>query len=172
MLPKLQKILYATDLSDNSKLAFGYAASLSQSYDARMIVLHVVEPINPNTYMQISSMLGEAEWINLQMGRDSQLTEEIMTRLKRFCLDLQTDMRSFPLNEDQILIRKGLPVDEIIGLAEEEKADLIVMGTHGYGLVRDALMGGTVRRLVRRSAIPVMVVPNPELHHHRATEKA
>jgi nucleotide-binding universal stress UspA family protein len=162
MLPKIQKILYATDLSENSKRAFGYAASLTQNFDAHMIVLHVVEPINPNTYMQISSMLGEAEWINLQMGRDSQLTEEIMTRLKRFCLDLQTDMRSFPLNEDQIMIRKGLPVDEILDLAVTENADLIVVGTHGYGMVKDALMGGTVRRLVRQRKIPVLVVPTPE----------
>jgi nucleotide-binding universal stress UspA family protein len=172
MLPKIQKILYATDLSDNSKRAFGYAASLAQSYDAHMIVLHVVEPINPNTYMQISSMLGEAEWVNLQMGRDSKLTEEIMMRLKRFCLDLQTDMRSFPLNEDQILIRKGLPVDEIIGMAAAENVDIIVMGTHGYGLFKDALMGGTVRRLVRHSPIPVMVVPNPESASHGASGAA
>jgi nucleotide-binding universal stress UspA family protein len=169
MLPKIQKILYATDLSENSKRAFGYAASVAQSFGARLIVLHVVEPINPNTYMQISSMLGEAEWVNLQMGRDSQLTEEIMKRLKLFCQDLQTDLSSFPLKEDQILIRKGLPVDEIIGLADDEGADLIVMGTHGYGLVKDALMGGTVRRLVRRSAIPVMVVPDPDaMHQHEA----
>ena len=169
MLPKIQKILYATDLSDHSKRAFGYAASAAQNFGAQLIVLHVVEPINPNTYMQISSMLGEAEWLDLQMGRDSHLTVEIMMRLKQFCLDLQADMRAVVLNEDQILIRKGLPVDEIIGLAVAEKADLIVMGTHGYGLVKDALMGGTVRRLVRRSAIPVMVVPDPELAHHHET---
>ena len=168
MLPKIQKILYATDLSDNSKRAFEYAASAVQSFGAQMIVLHVVEPINPNTYMQISSMLGEAEWVNLQIGRDSQLTEEIMTRLKQFCLYLQTDLVSFPLQENQILIRKGLPVDEIIGLATEEKVDLIVMGTHGYGLVKDALMGGTVRRLVRRSVIPVMVVPGTDTAGHGA----
>lgn len=167
MLPKIQKILYATDLSDNSKRAFGFAASMAQSYGAQMIVLHVVEPINPNTYMQISSMLGEAEWINLQVGRDSQLTEEIMTRLKQFCQDLQTDMRSFTLDEDHILIRKGLPVDEIIGMANAENVDLIVMGTHGYGLVKDALMGGTVRRLLRRSAIAVMVVPDPDTVRQR-----
>jgi nucleotide-binding universal stress UspA family protein len=95
-----------------------------------------------------------------------------MTRLKQFCLDLQTDLRSFPVHEDQILIRKGLPVDEIIGIAAEMRVDLIVMGTHGYGLVKDALMGGTVRRLVRRSAIPVMVVPDPEAMHHAPTHAA
>ncbi len=159
MLPKIQKILYATDLSDNSRRAFGYAAGLAERYNAQMMVLHVVEPINPNTYMQISSMMGETEWINLQMERDNELIKEIKSRLKRFCLELQTDANIFQLSDDQILVRKGLPVDEINGLAEKENADLIVMGTHGYGLVKDALMGGTVRRLVRHSRKPVLVVP-------------
>ena len=162
MLPNIQKILYATDLSNNSRRAFGYAAGLAARYQAQMVVLHVVEPINPNTYMQISSMMGETEWINLQMERDNSLIEEIKSRLKRFCLELQTDVNHFQLSDDQILVRKGLPVEEINGLALTENVDLIVVGTHGYGLVKDALMGGTVRRLVRQSARPVLVVPNPE----------
>lgn len=162
MLPKIRKILYATDLSDNSRRAFGYAAGLAELYNAQMMVLHVVEPINPNTYMQISSMMGETEWINLQAERDNEIIEEIKSRLKRFCLELQTDANTFQLSDDQILVRKGLPVEEINGLAEIENVDLIVMGTHGYGLVKDALMGGTVRRLVRHSEKPVLVVPNPE----------
>ena len=162
MLPKIRKILYATDLSDNSRRAFGYAAGLAELYNAQMMVLHVVEPINPNTYMQISSMMGETEWVNLQLERDNEIIAEIKSRLKRFCLELQTDANTFQLSDDQILVRKGLPVEEINGLAEIENVDLIVMGTHGYGLVKDALMGGTVRRLVRHSEKPVLVVPNPE----------
>lgn len=162
MLPSIRTILYATDLSDNSRRAFGYAAGMAESYGARMLVLHVVEPINPNTYMQISSMMGETEWINLQMDRDNQLINEIKSRLKHFCLDLQEDMDTSKLGEDQILVRKGIPVEEIIRLADEENADLIVMGSHGYGLVKDALMGGTVRRLVRHTQRPVLVVPSSE----------
>jgi nucleotide-binding universal stress UspA family protein len=163
MVPTIQKILYATDLSDNSRLAFSYAAGLAQRYDAQMLVLHVVEPFNPNTYMQISSMMGESEWINLQMERNSRLNEEIMTKLRQFCGELQTDIDAFKISEDRILVRKGLPVDEIVNLTTEQNVDLIVMGTHGYGVVKDALMGGTVRRLVRQSKIPVLVVPNPEM---------
>ncbi len=162
MLPEIQKILYATDLSDNSRRAFGYAAGLAERYGARLMVVHVVEPINPNTYMQLSSMMGESEWVNLQLERVNQLSDEITSKLKRFCLDLQADIQTIKLNDDQILVRKGLPVDEIINLVAEQNIDLIVMGTHGYGMVKDALMGGTVRRLVRQSKTPVMVVPNPE----------
>ena len=164
MVPTIQKILYATDLSDNSRRAFSYAAGLAQRYDALMLVLHVVEPFNPNTYMQISSMMGESEWINLQMERNSHLNEEIMTKLRQFCDELQTDIEAFKLGEDRILVRKGLPVEEIVNLGVEQNVDIIVMGTHGYGLVKDALMGGTVRRLVRQTRIPVLVVPSPEMN--------
>lgn len=44
--------------------------------------------------------------------------------------------------------------------AEAIDVQLIVMGTHGYGMVQDALMGGTARRLVRRSVKPVLIVPH------------
>jgi nucleotide-binding universal stress UspA family protein len=163
MVPTIRKIMYATDLSDNSRRAFIYAAGLAQRFDAKMLVVHVVEPINPNTYMQISSMMGESEWVNLQLDRNNQLIEEIMAKLRRFCLELQTDIDTSRLSDDNILVRKGLPVEEINSLAAEQGVDLIVLGTHGYGLVKDALMGGTVRRLVRQSTIPVLVVPNPEV---------
>ena len=161
MLPKIQKILYATDLSDNSRRAFGYAAGLSERYDAQLIVLHVVEPINPNTYMQLSSMMGESEWVNLQLDSVNQLTDEIRNKLKQFCIELQANIKTIKLNDDQIIVRKGFTVEEIIALVKEQNIDLIVVGTHGYGMVKDALMGGTVRRLVRQNQTPVMVVPNP-----------
>jgi nucleotide-binding universal stress UspA family protein len=61
-----------------------------------------------------------------------------------------------------IFIRNGLPVEEILSLAEEKKADMIVLGTHGYGMLQDTLMGGTVRRVLRRSRQPVLIVRNPE----------
>ena len=163
MLPNIQKILYATDLSDNSRHAFAYAAGLAQRYNAQMMVLHVVEPINPNTYMQISSMMGESEWINLQLERTNHLSEALLSNLRSFCMELQTDIDAFRLKDDQIMVRKGLPMEEIANLADEKGADLIVLGTHGYGLVKDALMGGTVRRLIRQSKIPVLIVPNPKM---------
>jgi nucleotide-binding universal stress UspA family protein len=163
MLPSIQKILYATDLSDNSRRAFSYAAGLSERYNAQMLILHVVEPINPNTYMQISSLMGESEWATLQMERDHKLTDHIMSNLRRFCQDMQSNFECLHMGDDDIMLRRGIPGDEIANLAEEKGVDIIVMGTHGYGLVKDALMGGTVRRLVRQCQIPVLVVPSPEI---------
>jgi nucleotide-binding universal stress UspA family protein len=64
-------------------------------------------------------------------------------------------------NEDDIIVERGNPVEKIISHSEQEKFDLIVMGTHGHGKLEDAMIGSTARRVVRRSEIPVLVVRLP-----------
>lgn len=162
MLPTIKKILYATDLSENSRLAFGHAASLAKQYQAELIVLHVIEPVNPNVYLQISGAMGEAEWVNLQSDYESSMVDSLGTKLRKFCQDMETDIREINIKDDNLLIRKGMSVDAIISTAKKRDADIIVMGTHGYGMVKDALVGGTARRIVRRSDIPVLVVRSQE----------
>lgn len=163
MLPEIKKILYATDLSDNSRLAFGYAANLVMQYHAEMLVLHVIEPINPNTYMQISGTMGESQWVNLQLDYENSMIDGLGAKLGEFCRYMGVSVESLDLNDENLLIRKGQSVDEILKVAIEKSADIIVMGTHGYGMLKDTLMGGTARRIVRRSSVPVLVVRSAEM---------
>jgi nucleotide-binding universal stress UspA family protein len=162
MLPKIKKILYATDLSDNSRLAFGYAIGQAEQFDAQLIVVHVIEPVSAYTQSHMSSLMGESEWINIQQDYDERLYDNLDTQLQRFCDQMATEIPTKCLSENRIFIRKGLPVEEILALADEQQADMIVLGTHGYGMLKDTLMGGTVRRVLRRSKTPVLVVRNPE----------
>jgi len=162
MLPSIKKILYATDLSKNSRLAFGYAASLTQQYGAELLVLHAIEPVNPNTHSHIGGMMGESEWVNIQTDFENKMMDDLGSKLRQFCDHLQTSIEEIKLKNEHLLVRKGVSVDTIIKVARVVDADLIVMGTHGYGMVKDALMGGTARRIVRRSEIPVMVVRSKE----------
>ena len=64
----------------------------------------------------------------------------------------------------RIEVRMGDPVEEIIKEAGAGGYDLIVMGSHGHGPIRTAMMGDTVRRIVRQSTVPVLVVRVPEDH--------
>ena len=162
MLPTIKRILYATDLSENSRLAFGYAASLAKQYLAELIVVHAIEPVNPNTSIQISGAMGEMEWVNLQADFEDAIEDRVGTRLREFCSKMKTGIEDLNIKDDNILIQKGMSVDAILSAANEKDADIIIMGTHGYGMVKDALMGGTVRRVVRRSDVPVLVVRSQE----------
>ncbi len=162
MLPNIENILYATDMSENSRMAFEYAVGLADRYKAQITVLHVIEPVNPNTYLQISSAMGEAGWVNLQLNYESSVADQLGAKLHQFSVDMELSTPAGHFADDRVVIRKGMPVEEIIETAQEKQADIIVMGTHGYGMVKDALMGGTARRVIRRSQIPVLIVPSSD----------
>ena len=59
-------------------------------------------------------------------------------------------------------MERGHPVEQIVRVAEEHNIDLIVMGRHGYGALKDALMGGVARGVLRHSPKPVLLVKLPE----------
>lgn len=162
MLPTIKKILYATDMSENSRLAFGYAMSLAKQYQAQLVVLHVNESVNPNVYTQIGGAMGKQEWLNYQEDYEHGLYDSLGTKIREFGRQMEIDLDAINIKNEDILIRKGMSVDEILSTASEHVVDIIVMGTHGYGMVKDALMGGTARRVIRRSEKPVFVVRNPE----------
>jgi nucleotide-binding universal stress UspA family protein len=162
MVPEIKKILYATDLSENARYAFSYAASLADRYDAQVTVLHVLEDVSSTFNMHISGYLGEAEWAQLQVEKEGALLDTITERLNVFCSEAQDKMEECKFIVEKILVVKGVPAVEILSQAEANDADIIIMGTHGYGVFKDALMGGTARRVVRRSPVPVMVVRLPE----------
>ena len=123
-------------------------------------ILHVIEPVNPNTYVQISGAMGESDWINLQIDYETSVIDQLGGKLHQFCRDMEISIPQGSFEQDGVVVRKGTPVHEILDCALEKKADIIIMGTHGYGMVKDALMGGTARRVIRRSQIPVLVVPS------------
>ncbi|NNF98979.1 MAG: universal stress protein [Desulfobacteraceae bacterium] len=162
MVPEIKTILYATDLSDNSRPAFHYAASLAEKYGAKMTVLHVIEEFGASTYLQISGYLGEVEWQKLLEDRENKLLDHVTERLNEFCSEMNTKLDACKFILGNIITKRGIAVEEILKQAKEIDADMIVMGTHGYNAFADALLGGTARRVVRRSQIPVLVVRQPE----------
>jgi len=75
---------------------------------------------------------------------------------------MSSSMTSCPFLVDEILVQEGIPVDEILKAVDSKNCDMIVMGTHGYGMFADALIGSTARRVVRRCKKPVMVIRLPK----------
>lgn len=161
MIPSIHKILYSTDMSENSRRAFDYAVSLAERYDAEIVILHVIELLSSSTQLQVSSYIGSETWEKIQQEKEHNLFEETRGRLRAFCEQSSAAAKVGCPVDDNILVKKGIPMETILEVSKTIDADLIVMGTHGYGLVRDALMGGTVRHVLRRSLRPVLIVPSP-----------
>ena len=153
-------ILYPTDFSETAENAFPHALTLAVLLNARLVLLHVRvlmqdDPDNPRFHFpQMEEIYREAE------------------EIARGILDLRKG--STPHPEVTTRIRRGLTADDVILLsAQEEQAELIVMGTHGRRGLDLALLGSTVQAVAKKASIPVCTVrkdvpsPDPELPYRR-----
>jgi nucleotide-binding universal stress UspA family protein len=60
-----------------------------------------------------------------------------------------------------IIVRAGYPVEEILNIADAQGCDVIVLGTHGKGLLKQAFLGSVARSVLERIRKPVFIVPLP-----------
>jgi len=156
MLPQIKKILYATDLSRNSAYAFYYAVDLAQKKGATIVILHAIEPVPP----YVRNYIGEAEKIELE--RHEETIETIHKRLNNFCQKVDAHISS-PCVElvTNVVVRVGYPVDEVLSVADEEGCDLIVLGNHGKGFLKQTFLGSVSRGVLDRTRKPVFIIPLP-----------
>jgi len=167
---KYRKILYATDLSESGRHAFNHAASLTNHYDAMLTVLHVVEG-GPELDRRLFGYVTKELWEEIKQ-RNLKEARAILRSRKRddaaiseaigeYCEDVKDSIKNEAYVTYSVLVKMGDPVEEVMHEAEEGEYDLVVMGSHGHGAVKASIMGDTVRRVVRRSKIPVLVVRVP-----------
>ena len=156
MIPQIKKILYATDLSKNSAYAFYYALDLAQRRDATIIILHVVEALRP---MGRRFHRTRQEELLYEEEKNADL-ELIRKRLEDVCQRVEKNTRCVQLVSN-ILVRLGLPFEEILKAGEEEQCDLFVLGTHGKGFLKQTFLGSVSRLILDRTRKPVLIIPLP-----------
>ncbi len=157
MTPAIKKILYANDLSEQTRTSLSWAMTLARKHDAQLLMLNVIEDIFSSVSLQVH--FSEREWKDLKQRFDNEAKGMMQKRLEAFCEEVKNETPQCTYVADEILVRRGNAVEKIIDTAEKQDCDIIVMGTHGTGGLRDSLMGSTARRVLRRSKIPVFVVP-------------
>ncbi len=158
MIPEIKKILYATDLSENARYAFGYAVSLANRYGAGITVLHVVEELSSFARSMVEEILGEKRWAERIKDKEAEVIRDLKSRLDQFCNEVRNEQPSCPFVIDKIHVVTGHPVDQIAHYSKKMDADVIVMGSRGKGGLADVTLGSTSRRVLKRGITPVMVI--------------
>ena len=147
-MKEFRNILFATDFSESSDHAFQYAFSLAKKFQARLLIVHVInEPVDLRGFYVPHISFDKLE---------EEIEQGAQKMMEKFC---HTHVRDFDNYETFIL--QGIPYDEIIKKGVELAADLIVMATHGRTGLDHMLFGSTAEKVVRRSPIPVMTVRKP-----------
>ena len=160
-MPKFEKILYATDLSKNSAYAFQYATAIADKHDALIYILNVVEELPASAKTVLENYLSDDEYQKF-INRKDDLMNIIKDRLAIFCDNIQKDDPQCVFRVASIDVVEGHPVNVILRYAEKNNCDTIIMGTHGKGLISHAILGSVAEKVIRKSKIPVMVIPIPE----------
>ena len=161
-MPEIKKILYATDLSQNtSSLVFSYAVDLAKRYNALIVILHSVENIryldDDGMSIELGQILEEAK----QQERKADI-EEINKRIEAFCQKTEAQVGYSCMQlVSKVLVPRGNPVDEILKAVEEEGCDLIILGPHKKGFLRETFLGSVTKSVLERTDKPVFVVPMP-----------
>lgn len=156
MIPQMKKILYATDLSKNSSYAFLYAIDMAKRHNAKIIILHAVEPLPPYVEAYTSMMVKPAKI------EEEESIEQIKKHLGEFCKRAEAQIGS-PCVElvSKILVPVGHAPDQILNGAEKEGCDMIVLGTHGKGFLAHTFLGSVSSAVLHRTRKPVFIIPLP-----------
>jgi nucleotide-binding universal stress UspA family protein len=162
MGPQIKKILYATDLTKNASYAFYFAVDMAQKHGAKIVILHCIGAIPPSVYYE-GGIVDGGQF--LKKAKDQEKADdvaEIRKRLQEFCQKVESRIGAPCIDlVSDVVVKEGYAVEEILNTADTEGCDVIVLGTHGKGLLRQAFLGSVARSVLERTRKPVFIVPLP-----------
>lgn len=159
MFPQIKTILYTTALGPHTRPVFRFAVSLARQHNARIVLLHVVEPLSNSVRLLMESYLPPEKAQEIDREATHGILEKFHKRLEAFCAEElgatleQTEIIS------EIRVVSGVPYEVILHEADRCEADLILMGSHAGIAKRIDFLGSTTRRLTLLSKRPVLIVP-------------
>ena len=149
-LPRLRLILLPTDFSGCANYALPYAAAIARATGARIVCVHVVETVVPAV-----GYAGLAEPMPI-----ADISEQLEDSAERELPRLTDCEELNGLDVEEVIVH-GDAAAEIVQVAEERAADLIVISSHGRTGLGRIIFGSTAEAVVRHASCPVLVVKPP-----------
>lgn len=154
-----KKILVAFDGSESSKHALDHAVSIADHLGSELLILTVVPrvmmPVFPDEGFGATPITAAQD-----MSEYQDRMKDIYTGAMK---EAEEDVRnSFPNVSVTTKLSEGRPSSTIVEEAENNKSDLIVIGSRGLGGITGWILGSTSRRIVESCTKPVLVVKQPK----------
>ena len=138
-VPVYHRILVPLDHTALDRIAIAHAAAMARMDHAKLYLLHVEEGVTSQIYGSLSSTA------EVEAGR--KYLDEIVASLRAEGIDVET-----------MVAHSSNPNHEIIRAAREIQPDLLVMGAHGHGGLKDLIFGTTINSVRHKLRIPLLVV--------------
>lgn len=135
------RVLVATDESDNARRATRQALDLARQHEAELHAVYVVE-----TRTGYDNAIVDPDVVRQNLREDG---EEALTAIKT---------AGEPDVSVVTAVREGIPHEELLSYVEDQGIDLVVMGAKGRSAFETVLLGSTTEALLRADRVPVLVV--------------
>ena len=148
----MKTLLVPVDLSDAAQPVLQKAAELAPQLSARIVLLHIVEPVA--TYVPVGATMD----VIAAAPAPAETAESLSapdSRLKA----LAEPLIAAGINVQPVTLI-GLAVDDILEQAVKYRADFIMLGSHGHGALYHLFSGSVVTGILKRATCPVIVVPS------------
>ena len=158
----MKTLLVAVDFSTSTDAVLTESANLATALGARLWILHVTSDEMQALAFEATQFTGyDTEMVtfpgDVQLARD--ISAEEMRREHNELLAISSKLRNVDIDAKALLL-KGRPAAIIVEKAAELKADIIILGSHGHGLLRKALLGSVSEYIIRHASCSVLVVPS------------
>ena len=147
----IKNILVATDFGEAADSALSYGRELAGRFGATLHVLNVVENFYITTF-------GAESFAAVVPDMQRELEDASRRRLDEALID--SDGSGPPTKA--VVMSSASPAYAIVDYAGEFHIDLIIMGTHGRGVLAHLMMGSVAERVVRLAPCPVLTVRHPQ----------
>ena len=144
-----KKIMVAVDFSEYSARVADYAGRLAQDLGAELLFVNVINKRDIDMVRQVTMYTDK---ITVKDYIDG-LVEDRRAQMKQ--LLQESDCSRIP---NRFVIKKGVPFVELIETAEEEQADMVVMGTKGRGNIASMLLGSQAEKMFRHCPVPLLSI--------------
>ena len=143
----INKILVAVGFTDYTEELLNYAVRIAESLRAELIVANIINVRDVEAIGTIATMGYEIDSKHYVSGIEED---------RRQTLNRIFEKISFPADKLHTVFKIGHPVEELLKIAINENADLMVMGIKGRSDLEHILMGSVAEKVFRRSPIPIL----------------
>lgn len=145
----MKNIVVAVDFSNATSGVMEMAASLAMTFGAKLSLFHVVEPepsytaygFTPDEFPALHAYQEEAK-------------RRAAAKMQELLAQVVPDLPGATSH-----IAEGSPLHALLDFVKEKGADFVVLGSHGHGVIASLLLGSVAEGMVRKAAVPTLIVP-------------
>ena len=147
--PQYKKVLFCTDFSENADYAFDFAYGIAKRDEGLLYILHIIPRNSNQAYAESFVAMEDLEKIQKAVEGDVANNYN-----ERYVNKIANEIAY------ELITKTGREDEEILEFAKKERADIIVMGTHGKTGIEHVFFGSIAEKVLRHSPFPVFIIPD------------